>query len=719
MNKFVIRLSIALALGAGLVVIAPAQPAGAAYSSAQIEDMLENGVATAHGMDAYCFDNMRSRAYSSNFTSGGGGDLRNVINSGSSYDYATWLSKRGQGNAAVPVTVNAGTTVLPLQINDVLFLCGPLVNPNLDGSPPCSTSIYGRHILYANSTGGTPASRWIVNDWNANDRAPNAFGSGCMYPAKAFERTKIVSLSVAGDSTIPGTVSGGAGSVFNTFRNETSRYWFATPININFNATNPINASGRIHIVMRYKKFSAYHTTNELNATKNCQASGPSGVTGALLNVDSCGTQEAHLYIRLVLASDFNLTPQISINAPHISTVGGTERVTPSVVNSGTLAADRDIEWRVTRFVLAPTRNYGTSPGSNVPCTHFTGYQGGTCQTIRNGTRRFARGTVTLPAFDDVIGAYAIGTKICYAMSVNPYKYDVNEWRHSTPSCTVVGKQPTTQLWGSDLRTGSAFIGTGNTNAKAIGALIAAPTGYKGTWVEYGALAPRAITALSSGSGLARPGATAAQNEWSHLTAANTTAVYGNFVASSASLGLQPDIAAYFMQPGLAGITVDSAPGNLSLGNMLNVTKVDSRVYVRLSGTVTITDNITLDDDTNLQGNALFPQIVIIANNINIQDNVSRVDAWLIAKSSGGTGGTIDTCSNQPGALTSARCNTPLVVNGPMIARQLQLRRTAGDLGTPAEIVNLRSDAYLWANHISSLNSKWVTTSSSELPPRY
>ena len=153
---------------------------------------------------------------------------------------------------------------------------------------------------------------------------------------------------------------------------------------------------------------------------------------------------------------------------------------------------------------------------------------------------------------------------------------------------------------------------------------------------------------------------------------------------------------------------------------MLNVTKAGSRVYIRLAGTVTITDNITLDDDTNLQDNSLFPQIVIIANNINSHHNVSRLDAWLIAKAdAGGAGGVINTCSNQPATLTDARCDTPLVVNGPMIAKQLLLRRTAGDLGTPAEIVNLRSDAYLWANYISSLNSNWVTTSSSELPPRY
>ena len=238
--------------------------------------------------------------------------------------------------------------------------------------------------------------------------------------------------------------------------------------------------------------------------------------------------------------------------------------------------------------------------------------------------------------------------------------------------------------------------------------------------MEYGVLAPRAVTFLSSGSGLARPGALAAQAEWSKLTAANTTAVYGNFAPTAASLGLQPDIAAYFLQPGLKGITVDNSPGNLSLGNMLNVTKAGSRVYIRLAGTVTITDNITLDDDTNLQDNSLFPQIVIIANNINIHHNVSRLDAWLIAKAdAGGAGGVINTCSNQPATLTDARCDTPLVVNGPMIAKQLLLRRTAGDLGTPAEIVNLRSDAYLWANYISSLNSNWVTTSSSELPPRY
>src|SRR5690606_8287154 len=115
-------------------------------------------------------------------------------------------------------------------------------------------------------------------------------------------------------------------------------------------------------------------------------------------------------------------------------------------------------------------------------------------------------------------------------------------------------------------------------------------------------------------------------------------------------------------------------------------------VTIVASGTVTISGNITYTEDTLGSINDI-PQVVIVANNINIQDNVSRVDAWLVAEN------TINTCANVTGNLTSEKCNTALEVNGPVVTDHLLLNRTAGsgsgdESDDPAERFNLRPDAF-------------------------
>src|SRR5690606_28527099 len=105
-----------------------------------------------------------------------------------------------------------------------------------------------------------------------------------------------------------------------------------------------------------------------------------------------------------------------------------------------------------------------------------------------------------------------------------------------------------------------------------------------------------------------------------------------------------------------------------------------------------------------------IPQVVIIANNILIDESVSRVDAWLVAAGTGANG-IVNTCSasNLDNAspaqletrLHAGRCDDRLTVNGPVIANRLLLRRTAGagpgnQAGNPAEVFNFRPDAYLW-----------------------
>ena len=113
-----------------------------------------------------------------------------------------------------------------------------------------------------------------------------------------------------------------------------------------------------------------------------------------------------------------------------------------------------------------------------------------------------------------------------------------------------------------------------------------------------------------------------------------------------------------------------------------------------------------------------IPQVVIIAQNIEIRDNVGRVDAWLVASN------TIDTCYNLTGNPTAGKCATLLEVNGPVITNHLLLRRTGGSgtdaqSGDPAERFNLRPDAYLWAGLQARGSNKAQTVYSTELPPRF
>jgi hypothetical protein len=138
--------------------------------------------------------------------------------------------------------------------------------------------------------------------------------------------------------------------------------------------------------------------------------------------------------------------------------------------------------------------------------------------------------------------------------------------------------------------------------------------------------------------------------------------------------------------------------------------------------TVTIANNIIYTDDA-LQTTRDIPQVVIIANRINILGDVERVDAWLIAT---GEVGAIYTCADVAAEsdLRANNCGKQLTVNGPVVTRHLYLWRTSGaspvaQIGEPAEIFNLRPDAYLWATAYNSSGGRLPTASTTELPPRF
>ena len=141
---------------------------------------------------------------------------------------------------------------------------------------------------------------------------------------------------------------------------------------------------------------------------------------------------------------------------------------------------------------------------------------------------------------------------------------------------------------------------------------------------------------------------------------------------------------------------------------------------------------MTIKGNIQYANNALssvsdIPQVVIIARNIIISPDTTQVDAWLVTTGKDAQG-SINTCgavmAGSPSSLNAGICNKQLTVNGPVVTNKLYLYRTAGSgtgksAGDPAEVFNLRADAYIWASGYSPGTGRLPTVSTKELPPRF
>lgn len=248
-----------------------------------------------------------------------------------------------------------------------------------------------------------------------------------------------------------------------------------------------------------------------------------------------------------------------------------------------------------------------------------------------------------------------------------------------------------------------------------------------GSWGEYGLIAPGSQTSIgssvklfSSGSGLSVGSLDSNQSAWSNLTFSNDLS-FGNY-AMKQNLGTFPNVGGYFDRSSLRGANIYQKTGSVTISdsqsdpdlrpaNLANGSKI-----LRVSGTVTIDSNLKNVTAPTSENN--MSQLVIIADEFRISSSVTDVDAWLIAPN-----GSIDTCYQITGKLTIDDCNKPLSINGAIIARKISLKRTYGgeanDPGIPAERLDLRGDAYIWARRLSEANGSWSTKAITELPPRY
>lgn len=427
----------------------------------------------------------------------------------------------------------------------------------------------------------------------------------------------------------------------------------------------------------------------------------------------------------------FQLTPRADVSVT-AAEPGASATVNSAIDNSGPTKSLDDTRWQLSKFILAPGASIPSAGTSNNPCSPSWPR----CTRVSDGTRTFQPGTTSLPQSAYTVEDLPLGSRVCFGLSVNKFAGSrgstegAGNWRNGTPDCLVVGKKPKVQIWGGD----AAVRGTIRTSTTTKSGTV------YGSWVEYGAFSVGANYQFASGAGLVNQTSTS-QAAWSDLTFANTgtgrTPPFGYYAQAANGYRGLADIAGYFgalqnTQP-FTGGSLDSnafntgeavvvrTAGDLSLDGQ-NLPKGRSVVVVA-TGTVTIKGSINYDG-TGLADLREIPQLVIVARTINIEEAVSNVDAWLVARD------TIDTCSNAPRSATGAlqlvasRCNQVLTVNGPVVTNQLHLNRTGGSgtgaaSGDPAEIFRLRPDAYLWAQLVASGSGKAQAIYTIELPPRF
>lgn len=474
----------------------------------------------------------------------------------------------------------------------------------------------------------------------------------------------------------------------------------------------------------------------------------------------SGNTYESTPPVCFTVNRNYSLTPSVIVNGSPVNPAGvlesgGQITVIPKVNNSGPSDSKTGTRFQLTQMILDPgvaIPNGGDSGGNMVAADicNVYGQNGSNCGPVNNvkGTAIFKiDGSVVSSGNSfssqnlSVDDSLVVGTKICFALSVQPHASNDDKWIHSKPVCITVGKKPKVQVWGGDLISKRNVVTSTSTKN------INGESRTFGSWIEYGIFAQGSVNGTASGAAFASPGLTGFNSNnscnYSKLSFTNAgckSGAVGNYknsysipdIASIFTgvvtyLGYQQDIMSINQFYNPTAPTIISRTGDLSLelGNL----SMGETVILKVDGTVTINGNQTYDNGdivhyTNINQ---IPQLIIIANNINIADSVSQIDAWLIAKD-----GYINTCGAIQRTvlakdinLSSDICGGQLKVNGPVMANQLYLRRTFGSgsglvaSAEPAEIFNLRPDAYLWALAHTTNSGQIKTVYTTELPPRF
>lgn len=404
-----------------------------------------------------------------------------------------------------------------------------------------------------------------------------------------------------------------------------------------------------------------------------------------------------------------------------VMAVDETATFSPSLIISGYNGIPFDVNCTIQR-TLYPPGGGSTNLGAQ-PCTTPGG---STTIPINSGTTPVALRTNTYSS-----ASLTAGTRICDVITITTPSdpgYFAVAGDNTASGCVIVGKTPYVHFMGGDVWAGGAFkVGTTcsvTSNNITTSSRTMSSGGAAGSMVEYAAFAQGSMTQFGSASRALLAGAALGDLARS-LSFANNTGTPGNFAAPVRCLddfaGKYAGVTA--VCPG--SINVASPPpspcrtaGNLTLST--GTVQVGSRQVYIVDGNVSITGSGNLTYPSSHASVNDIPSVVVIATgDIRVNGSVRRLDGIYVTK------GTFFTCQEKP-ALPSATCDQTLVVNGSVIAKNIDLYRTAGAEGStatarrsPAETFHLRPEVFL-RNSLNDTTKTVITTSETrELPPRF
>ncbi len=347
------------------------------------------------------------------------------------------------------------------------------------------------------------------------------------------------------------------------------------------------------------------------------------------------------------------------------------------------------------------------------------------------------------------------GAEVCVAAAVYPSnsgsdtnldKRGNDQWNVSDSKCFTIFKKPSVQVWGAGIfSNGDVKLPISEKNN--INGYAEYNINSKGkfyifsSWTELETIALGTVTGLSSGAstGFAHIGNANLWPSYNSDNASNTEllAAYGpggsyetgvnyclrsvlTFANESCSRNKAGNIGNISEGSNLENskrslierFRNSEDSGDIIYENMVNYTIPENIVVDK--GMTRVIDaegtDVTIDHNIDYLNSQVYgkmeeiPKLIIYANKIKINCNVTRIDAVLIAENE------IDTCYNSDNINNKINSNQ-LVINGSVITDTLSAKRTYGAAKgansiIPAEIINYDTTLYLWGNNQASASSK-------------
>ncbi len=371
------------------------------------------------------------------------------------------------------------------------------------------------------------------------------------------------------------------------------------------------------------------------------------------------------------------------------------------------------------------------------------------------------------------------GDYYCVVVAVYPHTSgsDTNlsvkgndKWYVSAPSCKIIAKRPSFQVWGGSVYSNKSIqtsIAQKNNLKSIYGYTI---TG-KGNTTIFGSWAEQSIVANGIAKGIASGAATGNLSSAPYGGSKEGTGVnyctyrvplsFANYSKSTASGSICPS----YQQTGNVGVnvkdvatdrdkiidywntsntqysnksdinpTVDYLGTTDINGNPVRYTEVSSTIsqvnitgatipkgithIIRAAGSIMINGNLTYQSTTYRTQKDIPKLLIYSEKDITINCAVTRVDAILVAK------GKVTTCNST--SYSSSNNSNQLTINGMVIADSMVLNRSYGaatgrNSSVPAEIVNYDTSAFVWGKGMADAEDfeTLTTVYQHEIAPRY